>query len=392
MANEMITNHNAARAAGNYIKSIEPYPGRFRGRGVVICAGGVKYLTSAWVLIKMLRRLECELPIQVWHLGETECDKDWTELVEPLGAECVDAELVCRRHPHPRLGGWELKPYSILHSPFKEVLFLDADNVPVRDPTYLFEEARYRHAGAVFWPDGLRTPPQSERWGVFGVAYRDEWEQESGQILIDKEACWAPLNLCNWYNEHSDFFYRIVYGDKDTFRFAWHRLQQPYAMPERGLMGIPYTLCQHDFQGHRLFQHRCAAKWTLGRNRRSRGFRLEDECLQLVRELKGLWNPMPLLTKHLPPSDRQQMAELLGRRFDVVGASFRKVFLLSENSLIIEGREDAAYYWWMEKGSLVIASPYGRPTLRLTPQPDGTWTGRGVHKPQVVVRLAATTK
>jgi hypothetical protein len=43
------------------------------------------------------------------------------------------------RFPHPSLGGWQLKPYSIVHCPFREVLFLDADNVPLRDPTFLFE-------------------------------------------------------------------------------------------------------------------------------------------------------------------------------------------------------------------------------------------------------------
>ena len=49
----------------------DPYPAdRFSGRGIVICAGGARLLTGAWVTINILRRtLGCTLPIQVWHLG-----------------------------------------------------------------------------------------------------------------------------------------------------------------------------------------------------------------------------------------------------------------------------------------------------------------------------------
>jgi hypothetical protein len=224
-------------------------PPEFCGRGIVTCAGGLKYLPSAWVLIKTLRHLGCQLPIQVWYLGKEERDEQWISLVEPLGVECVDAFEVCKRHPHPNLASWESKSYAILHSPFEEVLFLDADNVPVRDPTFLFDDPHYRSTGAIFWPDGLSTPKDSERWQIFGVPYRDEPEQESGQILIDKRRCWQALNLANWYNEHSDFFYQHIYGDKDTFRFARHRMELPYEMPARGVAPIRHGLLQFDLDG-----------------------------------------------------------------------------------------------------------------------------------------------
>ena len=282
---ELLCVENAASLAEEYLKSIPPFPGTYNGRGIVTCAGGPTYYTAAWVLIKMLRKLGCQLPIQSWYLGEKERDQQWISLVEPLGVECVDAHEVRKRHPHPCLDGWECKPYAIQHSPFEEVLFLDADNVPVRDPTYLFDDPRYLATGAVFWPDGLRTPQSSPRWRIFGVPYRDEWEQESGQILIDKRACWKALNLCNWYNRHSDFYYRHVYGDKDTFRFAWHRCGQPYLMPNKGIMRLRHTICQHDLDDRRLFQHRCHVKWSLGQNHRVRGFKHQHECEQFIEEL-----------------------------------------------------------------------------------------------------------
>ena len=45
-------------------------------------------------------------------------------LVAPFGVECVDATRVRRKFPVRTLKGWELKSYSILHSPYREVLLL----------------------------------------------------------------------------------------------------------------------------------------------------------------------------------------------------------------------------------------------------------------------------
>ncbi len=90
----------------------DPYPAeRFSGRGIVICAGGARLLTGAWVTINVLRRtLGCTLPIQVWHLGTAELGPFERTLFDDLGVEVVDAEEVRRVHPVRMLGGWELKP------------------------------------------------------------------------------------------------------------------------------------------------------------------------------------------------------------------------------------------------------------------------------------------
>ena len=50
------------------------YPSeRFAGRGIVVCAGGSRVFTNAYVLLSLLRRtLNCTLPIEVWHFGAEE--------------------------------------------------------------------------------------------------------------------------------------------------------------------------------------------------------------------------------------------------------------------------------------------------------------------------------
>src|SRR5207302_1106010 len=122
--------HNAGTACERFIPAIPAYPGQFQGRGIVICGGGLNYFTCAWVCISMLRRLGCDLPIELWHLGGKELDDRMKTLVARLGVRCVDGCKVRKKFPARILRGWELKPYAILHSSFREVLLLDADNVP----------------------------------------------------------------------------------------------------------------------------------------------------------------------------------------------------------------------------------------------------------------------
>ncbi len=261
----------------------------FDGRGIVIAAGGPVYLPCAWVCVRMLRHFGCALPIEIWHLGPDEMPGPVRRMLEPLGVRTVDAVEVRRDHPARRIDGWSLKPYAIMHSRFREVLMLDADNVPIVDPTILFDTPEFRKRGAIFWPDYQRLAPHRSIWRVTGVPYRDEPEFESGEIVVDKDRCWRELSLAMWMNEFNDFFYRHMYGDKETFHMAWRKLRRPYAMTRHPLVSLSKVMCQHGFDGRRIFQHRNFAKFSLtGPNRRIGGFLHEERCFGYLRELAEL--------------------------------------------------------------------------------------------------------
>jgi len=50
-------------------------------------------------------------------------------------------------------------------------------------------------------------------------------------------------------------------------------------------------MCQHDFLGRRIFQHRNTDKWDLLlRNQKVKDFWFEDECLQHLTQLRALWD------------------------------------------------------------------------------------------------------
>lgn len=320
----------------------------YSGRGIVICAGREQYVTCAWVCINVLRYLGCTLPIQVWHLDRYEVSNELAALLKPLGVECINAEVVRSARPSQVLGGWQLKPYSIIHCPFREVLSLDADNVPALDPTYLFDVNPYKELGSIFWPDYHRLSPEHSIWRLSGVAYRNEPEFESGQIVIDKSRCMRALSLAMWMNEHSEFWYRHILGDKETFHFAWRKLDQPYAMPDRPIYPLDGTMCQHDFIGRRVFQHRNLAKWSLGENRRVEGFEYEKECLEFVDQLR----PHERLVAGAPHWNPRHAEDLVGRSAVYHRVGFdRRSMVFAHDGTIGEGACSMERFWSIEESA-----------------------------------------
>jgi hypothetical protein len=213
------------------------------------------------------------------------------KLIEPFGVKCVDATKHPSVWPANVKEGWPLKPFAIINCPFREVLLLDADNVALRDPEFLFDLPAYKEHGAVFWPDTGSLSKESTAWALFDVPYREEPEFESGQVLVDKSRCWSPLLLTMWYNEHNALYYRHIYGDKETFHFAFRRLNAPFAMPAHPMQSSGGAFYQHDFDGRRLFQHRHGDKWNLrGRNKPIPDFQLEETCLGFLADLARQWD------------------------------------------------------------------------------------------------------
>lgn len=245
-------------------------PPEASGRGIVLCAGG-EYLTGAWVIVSVLRRLfNCLLPIEIWHLGDGELTGVDAKIKETYkGITFRDAVQESRETgDYTPSGGWQLKPFAIAHSRFEEVLFIDADNLPLRDDINMaFNWPQYRHHGCVFWPSFGRIPPGNPIWEVCRVPYRDIVSFESGQILIDKRKCWPALMATCHMNRNSYFYYNYCYGDKDTFQMSWLRTDKSYALiPHMPVRYAHKAQLQYDFQDRVLFQHRFEAKWKLKDN------------------------------------------------------------------------------------------------------------------------------
>lgn len=387
----------ALAASESFIRNIPDCPSHFKGRGIVTSGGGARYFTNAWVCINMLRKLGCNLPVQVWYLGPKEMDHHMISLLRGIDVEVVNAYDLREQHPARILNGWELKPYSMMWSPFEEVLFLDADNVPVQNPEFLFDCPQYREHGAVFWPDFNNMEPERPIWELTGVPYRDEAEFETGQILVHKSRCWQEMNLAMFYNEHSDFYYHFIHGDKDTFRFAWHKFERTFAMPSRRIHALQHTMCQHDFAGNRLFQHRNMDKWKLdGSNTQIDGFMFEDECRKILADLQSKWSgKVGLAPVDLPGNyegARGKAAdELIGSTWDYrrIGYDHRVMSFLPDGRVGV-GSDRMEVYWLIreDEGQLKLEI-YSEQHLTMVfgLSSDGTWDGQWLYHEQMYVRL-----
>jgi len=89
-------------------------------------------------------------------------------LLSGLDVELVDAAGVLERYPAQIRDGWQLKAYAVAYSRFEEVLFLDADQAPVRNPELVFAWPSYLETGAVFWPDILDISADNPIWTLVG--------------------------------------------------------------------------------------------------------------------------------------------------------------------------------------------------------------------------------
>jgi alpha 1,2-mannosyltransferase len=228
--------HDAQRRA---VLSFARQPRSFAGRGIVTAAYDREF-ASLWVLLSELARLKVDLPVEAFH-GRNELSAENAALLTRF-----DLDLKVRALPDP-VERFATKPFAIYRSAFQEVLWIDCDNFPIRDPSSLFDDPEYRAKGSLFWRDvsgvdrATLWHPASQVWTVFNVPPNDSEEFESGQLLIDKARCWPELGLTLHYAAESRLYGTMVHGDKDMFRLAWQNLaaSRKKAPPSADYLGDP---------------------------------------------------------------------------------------------------------------------------------------------------------
>jgi FkbM family methyltransferase len=284
-------------------------------RGIVICGGGWRFFPSIYVVIRAIRHVGCNLPIQVWYMGDAgEYDVRMHQCTERYGVQWIDANSAWRERPEMRIRrnnidhGWMLKPFAAAYCPFREVLFLDADCYPVMNPEDFMGHPEYRRVGASFWPD--QNPLEGGQWERFGVPPQACPGLESGQFIIDKGRHWKPLYVACLINALWDFTYRHLYGDKDTFNIAWRLCGHEMCVPQSRPGWHVHTFVHRHFDGRILFLHRTRDKFKLtgeidGQgipdhystrqigpgNRWLKNLPLENECRDWLNECDTLLRP-----------------------------------------------------------------------------------------------------
>ena len=295
----------------DYISKIEEYPkDEFSGRGIVTTSYD-KEFESSWVLLKELKRLGVKLPVEIFY-REGELSEKQIELITNIDPNFKLVLLL------DQVTGWDIKPFSILRSSFKEVIWMDSDNPPVRDVEFLFDDIEYVEKGSLFWRDISNESfnSTSQTWEIFGVPYNDSEKFETGQLVLNKEKCWKQFQLCLFYTMNSNFYYQFVHGDTGTFKFAFQYFNRdkpyyrinyhtdsklvPYGfMPygafhvgepnQYGKWGGGSVMAQRDRNGEVLFNHRTISKFKLFSSVVQRHVINENFYHEHMRELEDIY-------------------------------------------------------------------------------------------------------
>eukprot|EP00189_Rhodosorus_marinus_P013125 CAMPEP_0184743722 /NCGR_PEP_ID=MMETSP0315-20130426/6553_1 /TAXON_ID=101924 /ORGANISM="Rhodosorus marinus, Strain UTEX LB 2760" /LENGTH=536 /DNA_ID=CAMNT_0027215133 /DNA_START=285 /DNA_END=1895 /DNA_ORIENTATION=- len=257
-------------------------------RGIVMAAY-TRILPSTAAAVMQLRYTGCQLPVEVWSM-KGEIDQS-SKLVAELESKY---NVTFRVLDDPSVTGFMVKIYAVANSGFDQLLFLDSDNFAVRDPAYLFDTEEFETSGALFWPDHWHpahsifdTGAGGLAWELFGIDYKYEMEQESGQLLLDRRIGSNALTLMKYYAQSFQIVEKLkaVWGDKDLFRFAYRRTGTPFgviptlpalvgryvAINQTSLSSRDFcgqTMLQHGPNGEALFLHRNTLKLSQERGRR----------------------------------------------------------------------------------------------------------------------------
>lgn len=287
----------------------------------IVTVGGSKYSVISLTMLETLRNRGSTLPVEVIIPPGDEGDDEYCDSVLPkLGARCV---YMSQRLPKEVAKGVTIERYQnkiigLLLSSFKNVMYVDADCLPLKSLDTVFDSPAYSKHGLILWPDIWKrfTAPsfykianiplnlnKRVRFGPDDLSPVSRYEPssepssvrmlkkvplhdlegtvpdpttESGQMIINKAKHLPSLLLSAYYNIHGDWYYKLLSqgtsgeGDKETIIAAAHALKLPYYQVKtdikfdgffdhEGFHGI--SLYQQDFQQD-YQAHKKAARWV----------------------------------------------------------------------------------------------------------------------------------
>lgn len=225
--------------------------------GVVTSAGG-EFLPEALVSIRMLRRTGSTLPVDVFLATPEEDEGELCTTVFPaLNATCRILSTMLSDvqgglpHRH-NITRYQLKAFALMLSDFDNVLWVDADQIPLVDPRTILEAEPLKSQGMVVWPDYWyqTTSPLFYRVaGVDEVPHTGERAaSETGQFMLAKSKHWKTLLLATYYNFHGpSHYYKLLSqgavgeGDKETFAAAAVALDEQFYAVKTGIDTIGFN-------------------------------------------------------------------------------------------------------------------------------------------------------
>lgn len=336
----------------------------YKGNGIVYVGGG-KFNWLALLSIKSLRSLGSNLPIEVVIPTVDEYETDLCGRIFPaLNAKCILLEHALGEEAVSKFKfkGYQYKALALIVSSFENVLLIDADNIPVHAPDYLFENEPFINTGLITWPDFWRRATSPDYYKIanipigeervrFGYDDREKGSKEaplhdrvgaipdptseSGQLMISKTSHTKELFLALYYNLYGpDYYYPLFSqgsdgeGDKETFLAATVALNSSYYQVKKFLNAFGHFNIDHDFVGTGMGQYDPVEDYNLELSKK----RQKETSKELNQELQPVTKQPRILFVHanfpkLNPitlKDEGKIFERTGDRIRLYGPGMAK--------------------------------------------------------------------
>jgi alpha 1,2-mannosyltransferase len=256
------------RAHTQFVESVKSQPIKLAykaGTKGIATTASAESLPVVVISLRMIRQTRSTLPVEVFVSDVEVSQSDiCSKIISSLGGQCIPLSPILGNETAPeyRENKYFNKLLAMLFSSFEDLLFLDADNLAVVDPSPFFTDAPFTETGMVVWPD--YWSPTASRKFYKVISSNDSilhGTAESGQLLISKRTHTRSLLLAAFYNFYGrEYYYPLLTqggpgsGDKDTFVPAAVVMGEPYHYVSEGAGGVGHFI-GGEWRGRGMIQH-----------------------------------------------------------------------------------------------------------------------------------------
>lgn len=270
---------------GNILET-DPEWQSYKGTQGYVLIGGGRYSWLSYLVIKQIRATGSTIPIELFIPSSMEYEKDFCETALPrYNARCnvFDDKLGTKLAQDYGIGGYQYKMLALLSSKFENIIYLDSDNFPVRNPEFILNSEIFKETGLILWPDAWARTTNPKFYEIANVkvnekkvrynkydevqgkkpleeySFKDSWyhtfegtipdpTSETGMMVINKTKQLKTLLLSLYYNVYGpNHYYPLMTqgsageGDKETFIAAAHVLGEPWFQTLKQFLWTGYT-------------------------------------------------------------------------------------------------------------------------------------------------------
>lgn len=200
----------------------------YSGRGIITASEGSKRMLQTLTSVPILRK-SCDLPIELFYADADELTSEQIHTLSGFGVKCINVQSFLAFDGYDARN-FSIKAVALYLSSFEEVIWMDADIIPLKNMDELFDIPSYKRDGHFFFEDifsygkneNAMTQSTRKLFERFGVMMPNGTpETDSGLFLVHKgtvPANFVAINLV--LNMQHKVLYKHVYGDKELYRLS----------------------------------------------------------------------------------------------------------------------------------------------------------------------------